>query len=244
MVFARDNDSLNTAKELLGGHDNCKLQFSHDMAFALESHINEKRIPAWLARKREVTPLIGLNVSGLLYMGGYTTNNMFGLKTDYRRLMTSLIDHFVQKHNAHIMLVPHVLGDQEDGESDVIACGKVYGENKEKWHERVYFLNAAYNEHELKALIGRCDFFIGSRMHACIAALSQRVPAVGLAYSRKFRGVFESIRMETLVIDLRTQNENSIIDHVSRHYENRRHLCSQLETTIPTVQTSVLGLFT
>jgi colanic acid/amylovoran biosynthesis protein len=58
-----------------------------------------------------------------------------------------------------------------------------------------------YDCHELKWIIGQCDFFIGSRMHSCIAALSQGVPCVGIAYSRKFRGVFETVGMGDWVID-------------------------------------------
>ena len=49
-----------------------------------------------------------------------------------------------------------------------------------------------------KAVIGQCDFFIGSRMHACIAALSQGVPCVGVAYSMKFAGVFDTVGMERM----------------------------------------------
>ena len=38
-------------------------------------------------------------------------------------------------------------------------------------------------------------------MHACIAALSQTVPAVAIAYSRKFLGVMETIGVEDIVVD-------------------------------------------
>jgi len=38
-----------------------------------------------------------------------------------------------------------------------------------------------YGPSETKFLIGHCDFFVGARMHACIAAVSQYVPAVTLA---------------------------------------------------------------
>jgi colanic acid/amylovoran biosynthesis protein len=68
--------------------------------------------------------LIGINVSGLLLMGGYTHNNMFGLKTDYACLMREIIGYFVREHQANVLLVPHVFGD--DPESDVLGlCGRV-----------------------------------------------------------------------------------------------------------------------
>ena len=80
-------------------------------------------------------------------------------------------------------------------------------------------------------------------MHACIGALSQCIPAVGLAYSRKFRGVFETVGMEELVIDLREHDEEEIIGLVDRAYERRAEFREKLEVVMPEVRQSILGLF-
>lgn len=243
MIYSRDKDSLLAARELLEG-DHGRLECSYDMGFVLEPQINEERMPRWFSKDASRAPLVGVNVSGLLYIGGYTKRNMFGLKADYRRLVHDLIDYFVRKHNAHVMLVPHVFGAAENSESDVIACREIYREAKEGLRESLHLIEEQYDQHELKALIGRCDFFLGSRMHACIAALSQCIPAVGLAYSRKFRGVFASIGMEKLVIDLCAYDNKSVIEVVDRAYEHRLEFRAQLEAKMPTVRASVLELFT
>lgn len=44
-----------------------------------------------------------------------------------------------------------------------------------------------------------CRFFIGSRMHACIFALSSGVPSIGLAYQPKFFGLFEQYEISRFV---------------------------------------------
>ena len=44
-----------------------------------------------------------------------------------------------------------------------------------------------------------CRFFIGSRMHACIFALSSAVPTIGLAYQPKFFGLFQQYEMSRYV---------------------------------------------
>ena len=46
---------------------------------------------------------------------------------------------------------------------------------------------------EVKWCISKLDWFVGSRMHATIAALSSGVPCAAIAYSRKFRGVFATL---------------------------------------------------
>jgi polysaccharide pyruvyl transferase WcaK-like protein len=51
-----------------------------------------------------------------------------------------------------------------------------------------------------------CGFFIGSRMHACLAAISQCVPTVSIAYSSKFITVMKTFSMGHYVADPRTMN--------------------------------------
>ncbi len=240
-VYTRDPGGTAAACEL-AGVEHEKVRFAHDMGFALEPYISSHRIPSWLAAHDGKIPLVGLNVSGLLYMGGYTKDNMFGLKADYRRLLQRLIVHFIGQ-GARVMLVPHVFRTGEGSESDIEACSKVFEESEAGTRERLHLLNEEYDQHEIKALIGRCDFFLGSRMHACIAAMSQCVPAVGLAYSRKFQGVFESVGMKDQVIDLRKCSEDEVVDTIERAYQSRAECRAKLETEIPAVRASVLGLF-
>src|SRR5690606_27616552 len=52
---------------------------------------------------------VGINVSGLLWNGGYTGKNQFNMKTDYRKLIIDIIDYFVSKPNIEIHLIPHVI---------------------------------------------------------------------------------------------------------------------------------------
>jgi polysaccharide pyruvyl transferase WcaK-like protein len=176
-------------------------------------------------------------------MGGYTQNNMFDLKIDYRKLMHDLIECLVGEHDAHIMLVPHVMGANEGSESDVVACQKIFSDSKPDSCQRLHLIEETYDQHEIKALIGRTDFFIGSRMHACIGALSQGVPAVGLAYSKKFKGVFETIGMENLVIDLRDRTHLGIIESIETLYGERGKYHRNLVKNIPSVREAIFRLF-
>jgi colanic acid/amylovoran biosynthesis protein len=242
-VYSRDDEGLSTASELIGeGHG--KVQFCYDMGFALEPQIAEWRIPLELAELDHNIPLVGLNISGLLIMGGYTRRNMFSLKTDYRELIDGMIEHFVREYHAHVMLVPHVFGKGEDSESDVDACREIYRDTKNPLQRNLHLIEGEYDQHEIKALIGRCDFFLGSRMHSCIGALSQCVPAIGLAYSKKFLGVFKSIGMENLAVDLRKNDQNSVIEIVDRAYDKRAELGIQLKRKMPEVRESVMNIFT
>lgn len=241
-VYSRDEESLAVVKELIGGAHK-EVEVRYDMGFILEPRIAEDRIPKFLARWRADDLLVGLNISGLLYMGGYTRKNMFGLNVDYRRSIQELIDFFVRTLGADVVLVPHVTGWSENGESDAVASREVYAQAGKDLQRRIHLLEEDYDQHEIKAIIGRCSFFLGSRMHACIAALSQHVPSIALAYSRKFQGVFATIDMEGLVIDLCQHEYNTLLTLVGRVFGNRQGIRSQLETTMPNAKLKVYELF-
>jgi polysaccharide pyruvyl transferase WcaK-like protein len=241
-IHSRDRESIAVVQELLDGQRVQPL-FSYDLGFVLEPHIEPERVPPWLAGFDHGRALVGLNVSGLLYVGGYNRKNMFGLKGDYRELIRELIQYFILVEGVDVMLVPHVFGTTADGESDLSACREIWREMGPLAQGRLHVLEEDYEAHQIKALIGRCDFFLGSRMHACIAALSQGVPAIGLAYSRKFRGVFSSIDMEELVIDLCDDSPGSAREKVAVAFQRRTELRARLQAKMPVVRKSVLGLF-
>jgi polysaccharide pyruvyl transferase WcaK-like protein len=176
-------------------------------------------------------------------MGGYKQNNQFGLKTDYRLLVEKLIDHLIRTKGARVVLIPHVFGEEENSESDQTVCEGLYRDLKFKYADRLYFARGKYDQSEVKYIIGLCDLFIGSRMHACIAALSQGIPTVPVAYSKKFTGVMETIGVESYVADPRTMDEDEILCTVDRAWAEKDNICRHLESRIPEVKTCVLNLF-
>ncbi len=90
-----------------------------------------------------------------------------------------------------------------------------------EFRDRIYLISKKYNQHEIKGVIGTCDFFVGSRMHACIAALSQGIPTIGVAYSKKFRGVFESMNAGDWVIDARSTDSSSAVDKILAYIQKK-----------------------
>ena len=136
-----------------------------------------------------------------MYYGGYTRANMFGLKLDYRTFVKCLVEQLLSDKSNRILLVPHTFAAGGRVESDPAACRELKQGLPPSLRDRVHLVTQEYDQHQIKGVIGMCDFFIGSRMHACIAALSQGIPTVGVAYSRKFAGVFEMVGAEDWVID-------------------------------------------
>ena len=202
VIIARDTKSKAVAEELVAGKK--EILLSPDVAFGLEV------IPA-PASKKPQGKVIGINVNGLMYNGGYDRSNMFGLSLDYPQFLRELITELLSKGHEAIWLVPHTYAPIGDVESDNDACQKVKDGLPTELQDRVNVISEEYDQHEIKGIIGLCDGFLGSRMHSCIAALSQGIPCIGLAYSMKFSGVFESVGMGDWVIDARDETTASAV---------------------------------
>jgi len=140
-------------------------------------------------------PRVGINVSGLLMAGGYTGRNELGLALDYPALMRALIGDFLDR-GAEVHLVAHVIVRSGPmlREDDLRACTALAAEFPD-----ARLAPAFASPSEAKSWIAGCDFFLGARMHACIAAFSAGVPVVPMAYSRKFEGLFGSLGYDRTV---------------------------------------------
>ena len=246
VVYSRDHSGVNYVKNLLNaGNMNGEIKFLPDVAFVLDSHRpKDTSITSLEKIKAQNTIVVGLNISGLLFHGGYTRDNMFGLRTNYQELIYEIIELLLKHDKVVVFLIPHVFPPPGfEVESDPEACSHVFLETSKKHQRRVFLLRDEYNQNEIKYIIGLCDFFIGSRMHACIAALSQGIPAIGLAYSKKFRGVFETVDAEQLVVDMRYAKIDETLTTITKAFEQREATARHLKAVIPGVQQQILNVF-
>ena len=241
-VCSRDATGLNTVKELIGSQSADKHHFCFDVGFLVEPVAPSDVDIDNFKNKVSGTALVGLNVSGLLTAGGYSGKNMFGLKVDYTRMLKNLVSHLIEQKDANVILVPHVHAEPWVGgdlESDDRACKELYEAMKDRYPGKLFVLEGNHNAPETKFVIGQCDLFIGSRMHACIGALSQAVPAVALSYSDKFKGVWQTIHLEQLVADPRELDEPRILRIIEEALENRQQLRQHLIDTMPGVKREI-----
>ncbi|MBD3343448.1 MAG: hypothetical protein GF401_00125 [Chitinivibrionales bacterium] len=238
-VFVRDMIGYTWLRSVFPeDHVENKFTFCNDMAFILEMHK-----PPAIPPLPEHGPCIGLNISGLLFIGGYTGKNMFGLKDDYRSLIHRIIELSISTLNHKMLIISHVMGVVQSVEDDYKAAENIYNSLPSSLRENTVLIPPDYDQHEIKYFISKCDFFIGSRMHACIGSLSQQIPAVGLAYSDKFKGVYRSISMEDLVIDLKRNTGEQIIESIISLHSHKDDFQARLASTMPRIKEKVLNVY-
>ena len=80
-------------------------------------------------------------------------------------------------------------------------------------------------------------------MHSCIASLSQEIPIVGIAYSKKFWGVFESIEQEGNVVDARKLDKTDILHNCMNRFNERNITTKLLHEKIPAIKSEIESVF-
>jgi colanic acid/amylovoran biosynthesis protein len=243
-VFSRDLDGVSLVNSLPAVRKKgLTARFSHDVAFVMEprrSPIQSAALDGFLAKNS--SRVVGINISGLLWMGGYTGNNMFGLNISYPDFTRRLIDFFITTRGLPVLLIAHTVAVGKSREADDGVCRAVFDELKDRYGNWLFFDPAPYDQNEIKYIIGNLSFLVAARMHACIAALSQEIPAIGVAYSKKFAGVLSSIGVGDLVIDPSRQTENELMHSVAALFDRRKEFADVLHGTMPKVKDQVLGL--
>jgi colanic acid/amylovoran biosynthesis protein len=178
---------------------------------------------------------IGINISGLLFHGGYNRQNMFQLVVDYPRLVRAVLAWFDRQPECEVHLISHVISETAPVEDDYRVAQHLAAD-----FPRMIVAPRFASPSAAKSYISGMDFFCGSRMHACIAAVSSGVPTVPVSYSRKFTGLFESLGYSP-VADCKTESEAQILETIRSGFQQREILKARAQSARSTADHKLLA---
>lgn len=204
-VYVRDNCYVNELEQL--GVDYKQV---NDLSYYMK--------PEPWAIDIDTRNAIGLNVSGLAF-----DNKFFSLAGNfdlYPKLINSIIRLFQQKGKT-VYLISHsyCYNNPEENNDDLEAARKVFNNLKDK--SNVVLIDRDLISPQVKYLISKMSFFVGTRMHANFAAIFSKVPVFGLAYSSKFKGAFENNGIYNRVFDIKNikdEDIDSVLSVIDRAY--------------------------
>lgn len=141
----------------------------------------DSAVSEWADKQRESGSLIiGLNVNPL----GLHHRRAEMVKS-YSQVLTDLLDNHPERS---ILMIPH---DFRKGQSDQEIMSEIKGAVPNRLWDRVLLIEGPFDAWDAKKIVSTVDFLITGRMHLAIAAMSQSVPAFGLAYKDKFEGLMQ-----------------------------------------------------
>ena len=187
--------------------------------------------PAFTLKARKVdlpkgflpSKTVGINVSELVVNG----HNLKAYSC-----FVELIRYIIEKTDLSVCLIPHVYNVSKNSNDFGIMKRMV----NDCPSDRVFLIDREYDCEQLKYIISQCQFFIGSRTHATIAAYSSCVPTIAVGYSVKSKGIATDIfgSWENYVIPAETiKNGDQLIDAFLFLQKNEDNLAKRLEEFLP-----------
>lgn len=165
----------------------------------------------------EILPhALGINISGLCYYNAF--HNLAGKFENYKLLLLKIVEYY-QQRNTTIYLIPHSYNffEPENNADDLEATKDFYNCLVNK--DNVWVIDADLKSPQIKYLISRMSFFIGSRMHSCFAAIYTGTPIFGLGYSYKYPHNFSRYGFpENLVsvVDLKKEEIPLVVEKIAK----------------------------
>jgi len=185
-----------------------------DVAFAL---------PFTRRPKAEGRVSVCINVSGLLYNGGYSGQNELGMVLDYAAFTHRVIEYLLALPDVDVHLIAHVHGEAGGVDDDAPVMQRLA-----ERYPRVILAPLYRTSGEAKGYISGMDLVIAGRMHACIGAFSSGTPVLPVAYSRKFNGLFGTLDYQNYVDGKADSNEQAFEKFLNA-FNNRETLKAEVD---------------
>ncbi|GLB51550.1 hypothetical protein NBRC110019_05890 [Neptunitalea chrysea] len=157
---------------------------------------------------------VGINISGLCYYNAF--ENLAGRFENYKLFLHEIVKYY-QSISTPVYLVAHSFNyySPEVNADDLQASRDFYNELVNK--ENVILIDKDLKSPEIKYIISKTSFFIGSRMHSCFASIYTKTPVFGLGYSYKYEHNFKRYGLEDSyisVVDLKKEDIPSVIEKI------------------------------
>ncbi|HCC04317.1 MAG TPA: hypothetical protein DEP51_05640 [Clostridiales bacterium] len=210
IICVRDEKSLDIAKKLTKRND---IILTSDLAMELPYTKTELQGDKFK---------IGINISELLWNSSNEENKeKYGIVLDYKKLIENILNKFTNdKYEIHI--ITHVFS-RDDSKGEYGLAKKIHSE-----FPNTILAPKFNNPIEAKNYMSGLDLFLGSRMHATIGAFSSGVPIIPISYSRKFEGLYGSIKYN-YGINLRDTTIEKGLEHIDYCINNYEKMKDDLK---------------
>lgn len=202
VIIARGKQSENHVKNIIPNHKG--VFCCDDLAFLLEKsddlltteYLQQKNLP--------LNKFVGISPSAVIYRKAKAR----GIANDYLKVLRDIIVHIKKEYNMQIVMVPHAWPQSGKGEEDLEICCKIRDLLEDTTN--VYIVEDDLDCNMLKSIIGRSHYFIASRFHSMIAALSTNTPTMVMGWGHKYKEIMNRVCAGNLCIDF-SQTDASVL---------------------------------
>jgi colanic acid/amylovoran biosynthesis protein len=226
-IMVREEISL---RELM----NCQipLECCHllpDLAFAFRG-ATEASAVEWLENQGidldADRPILGVTV-----INWGAQNSSFNLQSQYETALADASCYFLNNYGGRIVFIPQVWGPSPSND-DRIPTRRII-EMLPITFTNILYIDQPPAPNLLKAIYGQLDFFIGTRMHSNIFALSQYVPTIAIGYQHKTLGITKMLGIDQWTIEIQQISGQILKEKIDDLFDSQETVRRHLIDTIP-----------
>lgn len=200
-----------------------------DMAFMLEDVYEKNSLIEKL--KNKSNKVYGITVRQ------WNFPNSKDPKEQMDKYINSIIDFMNQKieNNNIFVFVPQVIVGYAN---DTDVARKI--KNGLKKPEGFIIIDDDLSPVEIKTLISNFDYFIGTRMHSNIFAISMKIPTIAIAYEKKTNGIMHTAKLDDYVVEIDEISNNMLDEKAKMQICNDNKIRKELNCSMEKIRKEIL----
>ncbi|MBR3116902.1 MAG: polysaccharide pyruvyl transferase family protein [Bacilli bacterium] len=220
-VFARERITYNYLSSFLQKN---KYELIPDMAFALKPQDIKIDFIDNLTKDNNI--LFGITVRNWNFP--YSKNKKEAMNNYIKSIVDLMIKEF-KIRKCKFIFIPQVTVYTGD---DTIIAKKIKNLLPKKNRNNFIIRSDDWSPNEIKSVIGKMNFFIGTRMHSNIFATSMCIPTTAIAYEKKTNGIMETVGLEDYIVEIDQINSNILLEKIENMIKNEKQIRLKLNNRI------------
>lgn len=233
LITVRDSISREYLRKL--GISKPSIYITADPAFLLQSVPNEKAKEILLREgvHKEARPLVGINISSLIYRFGFPNDmTLEDKRSEYILTMSRTVNYLIEKLGATVVFVPHTFNPK--GQDDRTIAREIFSQITRK--DKFVLITQERTPEELKGIIGQMDLFITTRHHPLVHSTSMHVPTIAIDYTFKMKALMKRLGQESFVCDIKTLDYDELRLKINAAYSAKERIRRELTYKIRIMQ--------
>jgi colanic acid/amylovoran biosynthesis protein len=219
IIFAREFFTVETLKKI--GIKSSLVTETVDVAFLFKA--DTKQVMADYLNKNGINfdkPVVGITVKRFLAKPQQDL---------YETAIARLID-WLNDQNFQVVVVPQVTSELHNDDDRQVGrrIGKMI-----KSPKNCVILNENLSHRQIKGIYENMNWFVGTRMHSCIFALTAYVPTIGIQYEYKTGGTMKGLGLADWVIKMEDVTFDRLREKFTALMKNRDAYLASLRSNIP-----------
>ena len=171
----------------------------------------------------------GQIIIGITLRDCFKKSEYIKCKEDYIKAIVKFISEIIDKFQCFLCCIPFC---RNDGDDDRIISEEVIDKLDNKYKKNMQLLDYEMSPAELKGLIQQMDYFVGTRMHSNIFAMSVGIPVIALKYEEKTQGIMEMMGMADYVFNAYYPDVDAMVKSLERQMKERDKITDKLKKTV------------